>query len=107
MYDRTRSGERGIDIFISTCYYSYIVHSDQVPGCLALAGQAKGDEQMARHMWMGKAARKARHDDALRLQEERKLRSPQQQIIMLDRRLGVGQGAAKERARLMAKIAAV
>lgn len=61
---------------------------------------------MARHMWSGKAARKVRHDDAIRLQEERSLRSPQQQLAVLDQHLGAGLGAKKERARLMAKIAA-
>ena len=57
---------------------------------------------MARNMWRGKIARRTRHDEAAGRQEERNLRSPQQQIAVLDRRLGVGQGARKERARLAA-----
>lgn len=62
---------------------------------------------MARNMWRGKAARRARHDEATGRQEVRDKRTPRQQIIILDQRLGVGQGAEKERARLQAKIAAV
>ncbi len=35
-------------------------------------------------------------------QEERDKRSPLQQLIVLDKRLGKGQGATKERAKLLA-----
>ena len=56
-------------------------------------------------MSKGQAARKARHDEAMQLQEERNQRSPRQQLAVLDRRLGADLGAKKERARLQAMIA--
>lgn len=60
---------------------------------------------MARYMGKGSVARRARHDEAATRQKERDKRSPNQQIAVLDRRLGAGQGAKKERARLQVKIA--
>ncbi len=41
---------------------------------------------------------------AAKLLEDRKSRTPQQQIAILDMRLGIGQGAIKERRRLASLI---
>lgn len=46
----------------------------------------------------------SRMENVVRNQEARAERSPQQQLATLDKRLGVGTGAAKERARLAAEI---
>ena len=43
-----------------------------------------------------------RQESAEARQEERDKRSPLQQLIVLDKRLGKGQGATKERAKLLA-----
>ena len=45
-------------------------------------------------------SRQQRREEAANRQEERKNRSPEQQIQHLDRILGKGQGATKERAGL-------
>ena len=47
-----------------------------------------------------KRSRQQRRESALRLQEERSKRSPQQQIEYLDAKLGIDKGAKKERAKL-------
>jgi len=47
-----------------------------------------------------KRSRQQRREEALSRQEERANRSPAQQIQHLDKILGKGQGATKERARL-------
>lgn len=48
----------------------------------------------------GKAARANRQDTAQILQAERETRTAEEQIAYLDERLGKGQGAKRERARL-------
>lgn len=48
--------------------------------------------------------RKQRKASALKLKVEREGRSPQEQIYILDKRLGESVGAKKERSRLWAKI---
>ncbi len=50
--------------------------------------------------------RKQRQESAAKLAAERASRSDKQQLEALDRRLGPGQGAQKERARLQARIEA-
>ena len=52
----------------------------------------------------GRQAREHRHEKALILAKERATRSPQQQLDLLDERLGKGLGAKKERASLEALI---
>ena len=52
----------------------------------------------------GRQAREHRHEKALILTKERAKRSPQQQLDLLDERLGEGLGAKKERANLEALI---
>jgi hypothetical protein len=47
-----------------------------------------------------KRSRQERREEALTRQEERNQRTPKQQIQHLDKILGKGQGATKERARL-------
>ena len=49
---------------------------------------------------------KLRHKQALDRQEKRDKRTPQQQIDFLDKKLGPGKGATKERARLLDQILA-
>ncbi len=44
--------------------------------------------------------REIRRNEGVERQAERAKRTSQQQIALLDQRLGVGQGAVKERARL-------
>lgn len=51
------------------------------------------------------AAKKRRHATAVQVQEQRVKRSPAQQLAVLNNRLGVGVGAARERARLEKLIA--
>lgn len=46
-----------------------------------------------------------RREDASKRQEARDKRSPQEQIALLDKRLGKGVGAQRERAKLEAQIA--
>jgi hypothetical protein len=48
----------------------------------------------------GHEARANRQDTATQLQVERETRSPQEQLAALDARLGAGEGAQRERARL-------
>lgn len=55
---------------------------------------------------MSNRPKEARRADATIRAEERAKRSPQQQLEVLDRTLGKGVGAVKERARLKAQIAA-
>lgn len=50
--------------------------------------------------------KRARQESALERQAERATRTPQQQLRELDRVLGAGQGAKKERAKLAALIEA-
>tara|TARA_B100000029_G_scaffold371504_1_gene365457 strand:+ start:1190 stop:1396 length:207 start_codon:yes stop_codon:yes gene_type:complete len=52
----------------------------------------------------GTTARESRRKRADSLTEERAKRSPQQQLELLDKRLGEGLGAKKERAKLQALI---
>jgi len=51
-----------------------------------------------------KRTKKERNIRALILKEEREKRSPQEQLLLLDEKLGVGIGAKKERAKLKALI---
>ena len=51
----------------------------------------------------GPAARQRKADER---EAAREARSPQERLKLLDQRLGVGVGAARERARLQAQIAA-
>lgn len=46
-----------------------------------------------------------RRQTAIELAEERAKRSSQEQLAILDHRLGVGMGAVKERARLQERLA--
>jgi len=55
---------------------------------------------MARRINNGRLARNYRRKTALERNEARSERSPQQQLAVLDERLGKGVGAEKERARL-------
>ncbi len=55
---------------------------------------------------MGHRTREDRRDTAKELLAEREGRTDEQQLAHLDRLLGVGVGAKKERARLAARIAA-
>lgn len=48
----------------------------------------------------GRDARANRQDTASSLQTERETRTPAEQVDLLDERLGKGQGAQRERARL-------
>jgi hypothetical protein len=60
---------------------------------------------MARqHVRKGRKAREDRQIRAKEAQSEREAFSPREQIAALDARLGVGQGAKRERARLQALI---
>lgn len=56
------------------------------------------------HMFRGGAVRKARRDAALAAAEARNVRwaslTPREQLAALDKRLGAGAGARKQRARL-------
>jgi hypothetical protein len=52
------------------------------------------------HKKRGRIFREKRQDNAAGLKEARSKLSSSEQIKVLDRRLGVGVGAAKERARL-------
>jgi hypothetical protein len=45
-----------------------------------------------------------RREDAAKRQEARNARTPEQQLALLDSRLGAGKGARKERERLQAMI---
>ena len=45
-----------------------------------------------------------RRDEKAEREQARAARTPQQQIALLDAKLGIGMGAQKERARLMAQI---
>jgi hypothetical protein len=53
----------------------------------------------------GHPMRQLRRETAQRLAEERAMRSSQEQLELLDKRLGKDQGAQKERTRLKAQIA--
>jgi len=48
-----------------------------------------------------KYPRELRRDEAIRRQEERDKRSPEEQLKLLDEKLGIDTGAIKERIRLM------
>jgi hypothetical protein len=50
---------------------------------------------------LGKLAKDKRRQEAHLRDEERKRRSPKEQLDLLDSKLGVGIGAKKERARLL------
>jgi len=50
--------------------------------------------------------KRARQEDAIEREAARAELTPKQQIARLDKRLGVGEGAEKERARLEAMISA-
>jgi len=49
--------------------------------------------------------REQKNDQVKRLEAERATRSPAQQLAALDKRLGKGKGAKKERARLAKQLA--
>lgn len=51
--------------------------------------------------------KKRRREEAEMRQEEYSKRTPQQQIALLDQKLGEGAGAVKERIQLLAKMRAV
>lgn len=51
-----------------------------------------------------KSLKDIRREEALERQKERDSRSAQQQLAFLDKRLGKGVGASKERKRLQSKI---
>ena len=54
----------------------------------------------SRRVTTGRLARENRRDTATQLQVERETRTPAEQLAVLDARLGRGQGAKRERARL-------
>jgi hypothetical protein len=56
----------------------------------------------AREVWAERKA--AKLETALQRKAEREKRSPQEQLDLLDKRLGKDQGAARERARLQAML---
>jgi hypothetical protein len=71
----------------------------------APAGSSDSDRiAHAQNQWNAMRSPEARRERAAWRTFERSLRSPQQQLAILDQRLGVGQGAKKERARLNAMI---
>lgn len=55
---------------------------------------------------MTKQTKQYRAESAKKLAEARAARSPQQQLALLDQKLGKGKGAVKERARLAKQISA-
>lgn len=61
-------------------------------------------EDRRTHGRLGFNGPEEKRHDATERQAERAKRTPQEQIAVLDRRLGTGQGAIKERARLTAQI---
>lgn len=74
----------------------------------------RGPEAFSRRHWTSKpledyrVAKDEKLNDqyalALKNERDRAKRSPTQQLAMLDKRLGKGKGAKKERARLLAQI---
>lgn len=57
---------------------------------------------MAQNGGKGAKRHRERSENAKKLAEERAKRSPKEQLALLDQKLGKGEGAKKERARLQA-----
>lgn len=54
----------------------------------------------AQTRWQAEHGKESKREMGVERQAERASRTPQEQIAILDRRLGVGQGATRERAKL-------
>ena len=65
--------------------------------------EVKGNT-MAQNGGKGRTAQQHRAESAKKLAEERAKRSPKEQVALLDQKLGKGEGAKKERARLTAEM---
>ena len=61
-------------------------------------------EDRRAHGRLGYQSKENKRRDVTERQAERAKRTPQEQIAILDRRLGIGQGAVRERAKLVALI---
>ena len=55
---------------------------------------------MARGINRGRQRKEERRQNAIRIAEDRAKRTPEQQLSLLDQRLGKGEGAQKERKKL-------
>ena len=56
----------------------------------------KKENKMARGINRGRQRKEERRQNAIRIAEDRAKRTPEQQLSLLDQRLGKGEGAQKE-----------
>jgi hypothetical protein len=74
--------------------------SSKKPGWHSRRHQTADAQHTATTLYQNEHGPEARQDKADARERDRATRTPAQQIAVLDRRLGVGVGAVKERARL-------